>query len=713
MRRWVLLLVLVLLAPLPAAARDLASLVADRLTILSETTLVATGHVEIFYKGRHLWADKLTYDGAADRLVIEGPIWIDDGDGNLLQAAMADLSADLTEGILQSARLVLADRLQLAAAEVLRQEGGRYTALRGVAASSCTVCAGDPTPLWEIRAESVVHDALAHQIWFTGAELRFVGVPVLYLPGLRVPDPTLKRATGFLLPSFRTTTRLGTGLKFPYFITLGASRDVTLTPYLTTSGGQTMGLRYRQAFRSGTVTVAGALSDDGLLGPGGRGYLQGDGAFDLPEGYQLTFHLIGVSDPAYLLDYGISDADRLNSTIEVSRTRRNSWISGTVTGIQSLREGETDGSFPSVITDFSLHRRFEPEILGGTGGFQVQTHTTYRESTNSANPTGAGVSAGLDLGRVSVRADWRRNWLLRPGIEVSAIGLMVADDYQIAEDAFYQGNTLRAAATAGVELRWPWNRPGPRVTQTIEPVIQLVASPQTRASLPNEDSALVEFDEGNLFSFDRFPGADAVEGGVRANIGVNYDAILAMGLDFGLTAGRVLRLDTPAGFPAASGLDNAVSDWLLAWSLSDGGADGVQVTNRLVLDDQAALTKGELRLDLQRPAWDLSGGYSYVKADAQEDRPDPISELVFDARHDLVGGWSLNGTGRYNVAAARLAEAGLGLTFRNECLDLDLSLSRRFTTSTSVKPSTDFGLSVELLGFGGTGLPGMARQCRQ
>ena len=54
----------------------------------------------------------------------------------------------------------------------------------------------------------------------------------------------------------------------------------------------------------------------------------------------------------------------------------------------------------------------------------------------------------------------------------------------------------------------------------------------------------------------------------------------------------------------------------------------------------------------------------------------------------------------------------IGVEFRNECLRMDLSLSRRFTTSTSVSPTTDIGFSVDLLGFGGSAKAGPARACR-
>ncbi len=70
------------------------------------------------------------------------------------------------------------------------------------------------------------------------------------------------------------------------------------------------------------------------------------------------------------------------STVDFSRAQRNSWISASLTGVHSLRADEQDGSFPSALSDFTLQRRFLPAILGGTGGFELQTHTTYRPSTN-------------------------------------------------------------------------------------------------------------------------------------------------------------------------------------------------------------------------------------------------------------------------------------------------------------------------------------------
>ena len=707
-----LLLAFLLLLPFAAQAQDRATLVADSVALQSQTVLLAKGHVEVFFKGQHLTASAITYDQAANHLSITGPIHIDDGRGGVFLADQAELSADLTEGLLTSARIVLDQKLQLAAAAVLRTDGGRYTAMRQVAASSCTICKGSTTPLWEIRAREVVHDAQAQQIWFSDATLRFAGLPVLYLPVLRVPDPTLHRATGFLMPRMRTTTALGTGLKLPYFIVLGPSRDLLLTPYISTGADRTLELRYREAYRSGTLDVAGAMTQDHIVPGDMRGYLQVDGGFDLGGGFNLALHGIAVSDRSYLLDYGISDADRLDSTAAVSRVERNLYFNAELTALRSLRAGETTVTQPSLISGITFHRRFLPAILGGEGEFEIQSDSHYRPSDSLADSNGDGIADGRDMSRLTFKGTWRRNWTLTNGIEISTGADGEADFYSIRQDGSYSGFPYRGTAVTGVELRWPWVKSGADGTsQLIEPVVQIVTAPRPDSRIPNEDSTLVEYDESNLFALDRYPGADAFEGGSRVNIGLNYLRTAPAGWTLGLTAGRVLRFADLGQFDPASGLNGRSSDWLISSSLAN--AKGISLTSRIVADDHLSLTKAEMRFDISHPTFALTGGYEYLLASTGENRPDPLREIVLDASYDLARNWRAQLTNRYDLAAHSMAQAGLKLKFQNECLSVDLSVSRRYTASASVKPSTDFGLSVELLGFGGSSRPGTGQVCRR
>jgi LPS-assembly protein len=149
-----------------------ATLLANRIFLSGQGLLVAEGAVEVFYGTVRLSATRITYDSSGDRLSIEGPIRLTESGSidSVLLADAAELSADLRDGILVSARMVLAQQLQLAANSIERREG-RFTSFERVIASSCQICAANPTPLWEIRAARVTHDSQTRQLHFEHAQL--------------------------------------------------------------------------------------------------------------------------------------------------------------------------------------------------------------------------------------------------------------------------------------------------------------------------------------------------------------------------------------------------------------------------------------------------------------------------------------------------------------------------------------------------------------
>ena len=89
-----------------------------------------------------------------------------------------------------------------------------------------------------------------------------------------------------------------------------------------------------------------------------------------------------------------------------------------------------------------------------------------------------------------------------------------------------------------------------------------------------------------------------------------------------------------------------------------------------------------------------------------------MSEWSVETGVQLSPAWKVSFDTRYDVVADAPVSAGLGLGWRNECVSVDLSVSRRYTSSTTVEPSTDYGLAVSLSGFstGGTAT-GPVTQC--
>ena len=694
-----LFLIVLLWFPINATAQGAASLIADSVTLTGQDQLVASGNVEVLFDGSRLTASQIVYDQTTDTLDIIGPIFIKTSDGSILTADRGTLDPRLENGILQGARIVLDQQLQLAANQIDRRDG-RFSQLYKTSATSCRVCGTRP-PLWEIRAEQVVHDAQERQLYFRNATFRVRGVPLIWLPRMRLPDPTLDRATGLLIPQQRNTTQLGFGIKLPYFITLGDSRDLTLTPYISQES-TTLEARYRHAFTRGYIEVNGAASDDTLLEER-RSYLFARGNFDLGDDYQLAFDVEAVSDPAYLLDYGFSDKDRLDSAIEILRVTDVSLYQSRFTYYQTLRDDESNASLPPIIADLKYRSQFSAEF-GGILRYGVSFDTAYRYSDIDGD-------AGRDVTRGGVDARWSNTWISPQGLVADVQTSLRGDLYFVDDDSSFAQNDLRIVPNAGVTLRWPMGRRGTTGTShLLEPVVSLSWAETYGGTLPNEDSIRTELDRANLFAISRFAGEDAVETGAQLAAGLTWTRIGVGGVTSSLSFGRVFRERTQSGFTATSGLNDLQSDWLLATQFTAPG--GFLFDARSLWDDTDGLTVADSRVTWQNDWISLGGNYIWQGPDAEEDRTSTTSEWTLDAAFVVSDAWTIELDGRYDVVADRPVSGGVGLQWRNECVTIDVSASRRFTSSSTVDPTTTFGISGSIGGFStGRAAGGVATGC--
>ena len=709
MKRGLLLLILALL-PLRALAQDAALLVADQLYITRDRELVASGNVEAFQNGTRLRASAIRYDQGTGALSIEGPITLTEGDDTVIVANAAELDADMRNGILTGARLVLNQQLQLAAVQIDRVDG-RYNQLYKTAVTSCRICEDGRPPLWQIRAKRVIHDELEQQLYFDEAQFRIGNIPVFWLPRLRLPGPGVERASGFLVPSVRSTSALGLGLKIPYFIKLGDRRDLTLTPYLSSSTS-TLEFRYREAYRNGRIEFQGAVTRDDLLPDDTRGYLFGAGVFALPQDYILNFTLQTVTDDGYLDNYAYSGADRLKSELTVSRAQRDAYIRGSFFNFKSLRDDEDNDTIPTLVLDGEYERRFFPTSLGGEVRTTLVAHSHRRISDLAIDSGDADdIVDGRDVARINAEINWLRSYTLPAGLRIDTRLGAAFNTFNISQDSTSLTDPSELTPQAAITLRYPLSKTTPTgINHVIEPVVQVSWTGGERLVIPNEESTRVEFDQGNLLDLSRFPRADRRERGTVAAVGLGWSRFNPDGWDTNISVGQVFRTEDDSDFTTTSGLDGLTSDFLLAGQLSAG--DGLSLTGRSLFENDFSLSKAELRGDFTYRRGRFGGSYVWLQEDPSEERGNEVSEITFDGDYRVNQFWTASANWRYDVATDRAATAGLGLSYQNECVTLDLAVTRSYANSTSVEPSTDFGFNIGLRGFSAdTGTERYVRSC--
>ena len=87
-------------------------------------------------------------------------------------------------------------------------------------------------PPWSLKSKKIIHDIDKKIITYDKSTLQFYDVPVFYFPKFFHPDPTVKRQSGFLIPSLINSSKNGTSTRIPYYHVIDDHKDLTITPQI-------------------------------------------------------------------------------------------------------------------------------------------------------------------------------------------------------------------------------------------------------------------------------------------------------------------------------------------------------------------------------------------------------------------------------------------------------------------------------------------------
>ena len=106
-----------------------------------------------------------------------------------------------------------------------------------------------------MTASEIRHDNIKKTIYYENAVIRIYNIPIFYFPKLSYPDPTVKRKSGFLIPSFSTSKNLGSEINLPYFWAISEDKDLTFQNKLYATEHPLFLGEYRQAFKDSNLSL--------------------------------------------------------------------------------------------------------------------------------------------------------------------------------------------------------------------------------------------------------------------------------------------------------------------------------------------------------------------------------------------------------------------------------------------------------------------------
>ncbi|MCC6888855.1 MAG: LPS-assembly protein LptD [Hyphomicrobiales bacterium] len=724
--------------------------------------VAAVGNVQIYYSGATLEADRVIYDQKTKRLHAEGNVKLSEANGRVTYGEIINLSDDLRDGFVDSLRLETPEQTRMAASRADRT-GGNITVLQAGVYTACEACADDPRkpPKWQVKAARIIHHQGEQTIYFEDARLEFFGVPLAYVPFFSAPDPTAKRKTGVLIPTWSTNSRFGVAVTVPYYIALAPNYDFTFTPKLTSRQGPLLQGEWRHRLMNGAYTVRASgifqLDKDAYAGTPGqrewRGDINSTGQFRINDRWVYGWDGTIISDKSYYQDYGFyrfASTDLLRSTPDYVASQaylqgrgERSFFDLRAIYFYGFTSADDQKQIPIVHPVANHEYVFGTPVLGGETSIRSNLTSLSRQSPAFEAITAAAATGQLctltsadsqartaancimrgtptAYTRASTDLQWRRTIVDSYGQMFTPFMSARADAASVdispapgVSNFVMPGQTefARFMPTAGIEYRFPFISVQSWGTQTIAPIAQVMLRPnETRiGSLPNEDSQSFVFDASNLFRHNKFAGWDRVEGGSRANVGAEYTAQFHQGGYLNVMVGQSYHLFGQNSFAVASptntgldsGLDKARSDYVARVTYQPNAQ--LSLSSRFRLDEgDFTLQRSEYEAAFNFERWSTSIMYGYYAAQPAIGFLDSREGVVSTARFKVSPNWQTFGGVRYDLKSNQVNETQIGMGYVDDCLILALNYITEYRYSTTDAHNHTVMLQFSLRTLGGT-----------
>ncbi len=661
--------------------------------------VIVRGAVQINYGGYQMVAQQVEYSQKTGRIIATGEIELIEPGGNKVYADQMDVTDDFGNGFIERLRLETTDLTKLAAVTGERRNGEEMI-LNNAVYTACTPCATNPDhkSLWHVKAQRIVQNGKTHTIRMENAKFELFGKPILYLPVLEVPDQTIKRKSGFLIPKFGYTQKLGAGVSIPYYWAISPYMDATVTATGLSRQGFLMQGEFRQRFENGEhiLSMAGIsqlnrssfTSNTVDAEETNRGMIGSKAKFNINPRWTFGWDVLVQSDNNFAKTYELSTFDGTTFTNQVYLSglgKRNSFDARAFyfdiqdADLDSLAENK---QAVAQVLDYSYTH--PAPVFGGELTADINLTNVNRNREDEFNIPGVvDRFRGLEgtYQRMTADLEWKRNFIVPGGLSLTPIlaargdliGSSMTDPGPGYTGDFNSDDAItRRMLTAGIDARYPILLTTDYSSHIIEPIAQIFARPneQYAGGLPNEDAQSFVFDATSLFDRDKFSGYDRIEGGTRANLGVRYTGALGNGYALRAIAGQSFHLGGVNSFAsddlvkagANSGLESDRSDYVTMIGVDAPSGITASLSGRFDEKD-LNMRRADATLGYQGIFWQTALTYTSIQAQPLYGSITDQDEIQTAAAYKFADYWSVFGSVTYDLNSNVITRNGIGITY--------------------------------------------------
>ena len=679
------------------AERGVVFLRADRLEGVGQRQVTAEGRVELRARHETVLADKLVYDLTRDEVHATGNVVLRKGT-DFVTGPELTYRRDSQTGSFRSPAFQVGESGARGDAATITFAGpDRYQVTDG----RYTTCVA-PREDWFLQTAELDLDTQRMVGTARDATVRFFGAPIFYAPWIEFPLSN-ERKSGFLVPTAGSSGARGIEFALPYYFNLAPNYDATVTPRIMTKrglqvGGQFRYLLGRDEWQNGGEMDAQVLPDDRQTETT-RYAMVWRHQQQMPKGFGAYLDLNKVSDDKYFAD--LSDRIAITSQTTLPREAGITYGNGPVSALARVQTFQVlqDPNAPIVPP---YHR--VPQIVGTLAEtpWAGLWFSGFGEYANFRSDTLVEGGRAVLYPQVA----WKYGtpgWFVaaRTGVHLRRYDL----DASFGENAERNLSIPISSLDAGLVFEREWNVAGTNFTHTLEPRAYYVYIPfREQNSLPVFDSAIDDYNFGQLFTENRYLGNDRIGDANQLTIGVTSRLLepgtgaerlrVALAQRFYFEDQRVTLNEVPRSASSSDILFAVEGRISAAWAVA-----GLLQQNL----DRGQNERFNLAVRYTpTPGSAFSASYRFTR---QLINPNGTSEQI--KQIDLAGQWpvspqwTLLGRFNYSLSDSKTLEAIAGVEYNADCWVVRAVLHRLATTVDQT--NTSFFIQLELNGLARVG----------
>ncbi|MDA7764143.1 hypothetical protein N8903_04160 [Pelagibacterales bacterium] len=638
---------------------------ADKIELLDNGNKIkATGNILIQTENYLSSTDNLIYDKSKEKVKTSGNIIIKDKLENYyyFDKFISDKGFSKASGT--NAKIRLNDGSRIVGKSFIRTNSN----INQINNATYTPCLQknyitENCPGWKLSANKVVHDVEKQNIYYEGATLSILNVPILYSPFFSHPDPSVKKRSGLLIPSVSSDNNLGTTFSIPYFFNLSSNYDVTLTPSIQSKADDYYSINYRYLTKNHQFNIDSSISND-ESNTGTKNHIFVNGGVKILFG-KFDYKIQTSNNDTYLRKNYIDEATILTSGLNFTKEMSNSYL------------------------DFSSYIYKHLNNTSNQKWEYVYPNVSY-DIYNYKDPI-YGLSWKIDnslLNYKTINKDYEQQLsseILSDDVHISKkTGLKFVNTIQ--NRLIYFNNSvnnysqLRVFPQLSSKISYPLSKSKNNRSEILEPIVMPILAPHNNYTNDQNIS------NSNIFSLNRETSLSQWESGPRINYGINW-----------LVSNSDLVINTSIGQSIKAKKDNSteISNFFIGNTLDFGNIGYIKTDitidrQDLYLKDNninSSLNFGEIKFGLDYDYETLNK----IKTSEQISVGAKINfykdtDLIMSARKDLMNDKSIGNT--------------IGLNYENDCLAISLNYFTDFTVIDDIKNSRGFSINIVLKPFG-------------